>query len=96
MVRQLRRALERMGIEELFDAGVLKHPYESDTDRYEAWMYESLLYGLRDNDGRVKARCWAQASLYRGHFEGRGGAVPGWCGDAFSELRNQVEGSIPR
>jgi hypothetical protein len=64
---------------------------ESEPERYECWLTESLLTGLTTTDPLIAFRCSLQASAYREKLPGRGGSR--LC-DAFMELRNRVEAML--
>jgi hypothetical protein len=71
-----------------YSACPVKAEYASDSERYEAWLTESLLTGLTSPDRLIAYRCSLQAAAYRGRLSNRGGAG---LSDAFLELRNRIE-----
>jgi hypothetical protein len=66
------RVLESMGVTHDGHAWqVLVHPYETDKDRWTAWLCESLIYGLNERrDPAVVIRCFGQVKEYLGRLGG--------------------------
>jgi hypothetical protein len=69
--------------------------YTSDGERFEAWLVESLLTGIKafkKGDSKLAMRCYVQACHYQGRI---GGCWPGpMASDAAGELRNGLESKL--
>lgn len=92
--RALARTLvQRWDIED--PKAVTFREYPTAKERYEAWLLESLMSGIRyfkEGDYKVAMRCYAQACLYQGLI---GGYWPGpMASDAAGELRNGLESRL--